>query len=202
MATLPDTTTDWGEGFPDPDGTNAAAYITNTEGRIVSLTLPVEIDLSTFTLASTDPAFTDPTDFQIVIFDKAGERSELRQLSTVTDAGGGLFTVTWEQDLNSSGAIDSGEDLPLPTHFTSDANGIPNVGLVRVERKTALYSWMLSVRKSAGGNTANVDVVVFTNRDFSQLSEQLYIGDLRRFTFGDDGGPGEAGIRRQSEWHR
>jgi hypothetical protein len=112
----------------------------------------------------------------------------------VTSVGGGLFQVTWEQDLDGDGVTTSpGEDRPLPARFTADSGGIPNVGLVRIELPISDYTWMLTVRKRASG-PANVDVVVFRKRDFSELSDQVYVGDLRRFTLGADGAPGEIGV--------
>lgn len=168
IASLQDTTTDYGEGFPDPDGVNTAAYIRNGDGLLTGLIMPPEIDLTVFTLATTDPAYQDPTGYQILILDVTGDYSEIRQIETVTGQ-----QINWPS-------------RPLPARFSS------LVGLVRIERPEPYYSWMLTVRKRASG-PANVDVVVFSKRDFSELSEQVYVGDLRRFTLGPDLVPGTAG---------
>jgi len=191
---LPDTATSYGDTFPDPTGANAAAYGLNSSNRIQSLVLPPELDMSVFTLAPTDPNYRNPLDYQVLIFDKSGDFSEIRRLTTVAAAGGG-WQISWEQDLNGNGSIDPGEELPLPQLFTvtQDAAALPNVGRVRVEQPVPYYSWLLTVRKRASG-PANVDVVVFNGRDFSQLSEQVYLGELRRFDLGLDGAPGEAGV--------
>lgn len=193
ITTLPDTTTEYGEGFPDPTGSNAGAYVLNGDGRITGLVLPKEINLAALTLVSTAPDYQAPSLYQAVIFDKDSSRSEVRQLTTVTDTGGGLYGITWEQDLNNDGdTSDPGEDRALPLHFSTDPGGVPNVGLVKVEQPVSNYTWILSVRKSASG-PANVDVVVFNKRDFSEFSEQYYIGDLRPHTLGDDQLPGKGG---------
>lgn len=168
VASLNDTTTDFGEGFPDPDGVNTAAYIVNGDGLLTGLIMPPEIDLTVFTLATTDPAYQDPTGYQVLIFDGTGDYSEIRQIETVVGQ-----QINWPS-------------RPLPARFSS------LVGLVRVERTEPFYSWMLTVRKRASG-PANVDVVVFSKRDFNELSEQVYVGDLRRFTLGPDLVPGTAG---------
>lgn len=194
IVSLPDTTTDYGEGFPDPDGTNTTAYVVNSDGQITGLVLPVEIDLSALALVSTDPDYQSPSLYQAVIFDKSNNYSEIRQLTTVTVATGGLYQITWEQDLNNDGdTSDAGEDRALPARFTADSSGTPNVGLVRIELPVSDYTWMLTVRKRVSG-PANIDVVVFRKRDFSELSDQVYVGDLRRFTLGADGAPGQAGV--------
>ena len=169
VANLQDTTTDFGEGFPDPDGVNTAAYTLNGDGLVTGLTMPVEVDLSVFTLPTTDPAYQDPTNYQAVIFDVTGRYSEIRTIESVL-----AQTINWPS-------------RPLPARYSSI------VGLVRIERVDPFYSWMLTVRKRASG-PANVDVVVFSKRDFNELSEQVYVGDLRRFTLGDDGVPGTAGV--------
>lgn len=198
IVSLPDTTTDYGEGFPDPTGATTAAYILNTDNRIIGLLLPIEIDLSALSLLSTDPGYQSPSLYQAVIFDKSGDYSEIRQLTTVTAAGANQYQITWEQDRNGDGDTnDPGEDLSLPGRFTdaiapltASAN---NVGLVRIEQPVSDYTWMLTVRKRVSG-PANVDVVVFRKRDFSELSDQVYIGDLTKFTLGPDGFPGQVGV--------
>ncbi|MHC4880870.1 MAG: type IV pilus modification PilV family protein, partial [Planctomycetota bacterium] len=83
ITTLPDTATDFGEGFPDPNGTNTAAYTLNGNNRIIGLVLPKEINLSPLALASTDANSQSPDIYQAVIFDKDGDHSEVRQLATV-----------------------------------------------------------------------------------------------------------------------
>jgi prepilin-type N-terminal cleavage/methylation domain-containing protein len=181
LVSLPDSSTEVAEGFPDENGLNAAAYVFNGQGRISGVVLPSSMDVSVAAL--------NPTLYRAVLHDKSGRYSEVRQLTAITGQ-----TITWAQDLNSNGnTTDPGEDLALPARFTADANGIPNLGLVEIEQPVPHYSWMLTVRRRASG-PANVDVVVFLNRDFSKLSEQIYVGDLRRFTLGLDGGPGMAGV--------
>lgn len=168
---LPDTATDVADCMPDPDGTNAGAYVVNGEGRLSGIVLPPEVDLSTVTL--------EPTLYRITLRDKTGRFSEVRQITYVSGQ-----QVSWDQ--NGSGSADfPGEDLPLPALFTS------NVGHVRIDQPTPDYSWLLTVRKRSSG-PANVDVVVFRKRDFSELSEQYYLGDMRRYDLGPDGLPGIA----------
>lgn len=178
IVSLPDTTTDIVDTFPDPDGTVTAAYVTNASGRITGLVLPNDVDLSVIAL--------EPSLYQALIFDKSGRYSETRTLSSVTGQ-----QIEWAQDLNLDGTIGPGEDRALPLRFTADPAGIPNVGLVRIEQPVPYYSWMLTVHKDING-PVNVDVVVFNKRDFSQLSEQIYFGDLVRHTLGNDGVPGTA----------
>ncbi|MBI1311354.1 hypothetical protein GC176_08610 [bacterium] len=195
ITTLPDTATDYGDGFPDPAGTNTAAYALNGSNRIIGLVLPTQINLAALTLATTDPNYQAPSLYQATIFDKSGDYSEVRRLNTVTAVGGGQYAITWEEDLNQDGdTTDAGEDRALPLRFTTDSSGIPNVGLVRIQQPVSDYTWMLTVRKRTTYGPANVDVVVFRKRDFSQLSDQLYIGELRRFNLGLDGAPGKAGF--------
>jgi len=169
---LPDTATDVADCMPDPDGTNAGAYIVNGEGRLSGIVLPPEVDLTTVAL--------EPALYRITLRDKTGRFSEVRQITYVSGQ-----QVSWDQ--NGSGSADfAGEDLPLPALFTS------NVGHVRIDQPTADYSWLLTVRKRSSG-PANVDVVVFRKRDFSELSEQYYLGDMRRYDLGPDGLPGVGG---------
>jgi len=168
IASLEDTTTDFGEGFPDPNGSNAGAYVMNGNNAIIGLVMPPEVDLSVFTLSNSDPAWQDPRGYQAVIFDVTGDYSEIRPIESVSG-----------QQIDFS-------SRPLPARYSS------GVGLVRIEGTDPYYSWMLTARKRASG-PANVDVVVFSKRDFNELSEQLYVGDLRRFTLGADGVPGTSG---------
>ena len=167
IASLPDTTIDFGEGFPDPEGTNPGAYVrASVTAPITGLTMPVgEVDLSLFSLPPTAPSYQDPTGYQVTIFDITGDYSEIRQIESVAGQ-----TINWPS-------------RPLPARFS------PIVGLVRIERVEPYYSWMLTVRNGVSGQAA-VDVVVFSKRDFSELSEQLYVGDLRKYTLGDDLVPG------------
>jgi len=48
VANLQDTTTDFGEGFPDPDGVSTAAYTLNGDGLVTGLTMPTEIHLKVY----------------------------------------------------------------------------------------------------------------------------------------------------------
>lgn len=198
IVSLPDTTTDYGEGFPDPTGTTTAAYVVNADNRITGLVLPTEIDLSPLALALGSPGYQKPSLYQAIIFDKSGDYSEVRQLNTVTAAGVNQYQITWEKDLNGDGdTTDPGEDQALPGRFTDAVAPLTatanNVGLVRIEQPVSDYTWMLTVRKRVSG-PANVDVVVFRKRDFSELSDQVYAGDLTRFTLGIDGAPGQVGV--------
>jgi prepilin-type N-terminal cleavage/methylation domain-containing protein len=163
VASLQDTTTDYGEGFPTayvPLAPSVTNLITGVELSID------EVDLGVFATGAT--AYQDPKGYQAVIFDVTGRYSEIRPIDSVSGQ-----TINWLS--------------PLPSRYS------PIVGLVRIERVEPFYSWMLTVRKRASG-PANVDVVVFSKRDFNELSEQLYVGDLRRFTLGNDGVPGTVGV--------
>jgi hypothetical protein len=180
IVSLPDTTTDIVDTFPDPDGTLTTAYVLNAAGRIRGLVLPADVDLSVVAL--------EPSLYQALIFDKTGKYSETRTLNLVTGQ-----QIEWAQDLNRDGNTTGvGEDRALPLRFTADVSGTPNVGLVRIEQPVPYYSWMLTVHKDING-PVNVDVVVFNKRDFSQLSEQIYYGDLVRHRVGPDGVPGKPG---------
>lgn len=177
---LPDSATEVVKDvMPDPDGTNMAAYKLNAENRIAGVTLPATVDL---TVVQQEPAL-----YRITIQDKSGRYSETRQITSCTGQD-----IAWDLDGDAS-ADYPGEDLPLPARFTQDTNSVPNMGKVRVELPRADYSWLLTVRKRSSG-PANVDVVVFRKRDFSQLSEQYYMGDLRRYSLGADGAPGVVGV--------
>lgn len=162
-ASLQDTTTDFGEGFPTAYVPTAPSSTTPITGVELSVD---EVDLSVFD--PTNTAYQDPTGYQVVIFDVTGRYSEIRPISSVSGQ-----TVNWAS--------------ALPARYS------PIVGLVRIERVEPFYSWMLTVRKRASG-PANVDVVVFSKRDFSELSEQVYVGEMRRFNLGADGVPGTAGV--------
>ena len=193
IATLPDTSTDFGEGFPDPTASNPAVYTVNSEGRVTAILLPSEIDLSPLALPTTDPNYQSPTLYQAVIFDTTGDYSEVRQLTSVTLVGA-QYQISWARDLNGDGSFQAGEDLPLPVRYSPDTGtGLTTIGRVRIEQPTSSYTWMLTVRKQASG-PANVDVVVFNKRDFSELADQVYICDLRRYTLGPDDAPGQAGV--------
>ena len=179
IVSLPDTTTDIVDTYPDVDGTVTSAYITNGANRITGLVLPSDVDLTIVAL--------EPSLYQVLVFDKTGKHSETRTLSGVTGQ-----QISWAQDLNNDGDdTDVGEDRALPLNFTADAANTPNVGLVRIEQPVPYYSWLLTVHKDFNG-PVNVDVVVFNKRDFSELSEQIYFGDLIRHTVGPDGVPGTA----------
>lgn len=190
IVSLPDTTTDIAEAFPDPDGSATAAYVPTT-GQVTGIVMPADVDLSIVAL--------EPSLYQAVIFDKTGKYSETRTLTAVSGQ-----QISWATDLNGDGdALDPGEsEHPLPSRFGLDAadttNGTRNIGLVKIEQPVPYYSWLLSVQKDING-PVNVDVVVFNKREFSQLSEQIYLGDLVRFRLGPDGQPGTAGIDDNGE---
>ena len=181
IVSLPDTTTDIVDTFPDPDGTLTTAYVPNAAGRIRGLILPADVDLSVVAL--------EPSLYQVLIFDKTGKYSETRTLNLVTGQ-----RIEWAQDLNRNSSIGPGEDRALPERFGLNPDvttGTRNVGLIRIEQPVPYYSWLLTVHKDING-PVNVDVVVFNKRDFSQLSEQIYYGDLVRHRVGPDGVPGTA----------
>ena len=115
----------------------------------------------TATLALASP----PADagWRVTLFDATGRFSEIKTVSVDAANAGGSATVTFDE--------------PLSAKLTA-----AGVGLVRLELVDDFYTFMYSVRNSAGN--INVDIVVFFKRDFSELSQQLYVGDLRRFDLG------------------
>lgn len=63
---------------------------------------------------------------------------------------------------------------PLPANFVADQ--------ARIETFEPRYSYLLTVRQSTTGDSANVDVVVFFRRSFDPADEQQYSGKYNKST--------------------
>ncbi len=164
LTSLPDTLTQVAEAtLADP-----FSSITAT-----SVTFPTTDGMDALK-ASIDTAVTaGVTDagWRVTLFDASGAFSEVRTVEVVTGNPSGS-TVRFVE--------------PLTTAMQS-----AGVGLVRLEFVDQFYTYMYSVRNS-GGNV-NVDVVVFFKRDLSELSQQVYIADMRRYDLGS-GSPPKPGV--------
>lgn len=136
-----------------------------------SVEFPPEVKLNALADSVTATLTAGLTDsgWQLTIFDQSGNYSETRAVEVVSGNPAGQSVSFVE---------------PLPSGMTP--------GLVRIETVDQFYSFAFSVRNR--GRSANVSVVVFFKRDFNELSQQVYVGDLRRFTLGVDGAPGIAGV--------
>jgi hypothetical protein len=84
-----------------------------------------------------------------LIFSRDGKLSQAEQLTGINGD-----TITW--------------NAALPVSLT--ANGI---GKVRIEWQERRYTWLLTVRMDAAGNSPSVDVVVFFLRKFDPLTDEL-----------------------------
>lgn len=112
-----------------------------------SVTLPSNADLTSTPIANGES--------RVVLFDAANGRSgQVRVISPPTANPPGIVgqTVNWREQ--------------LPAGF--------NVERVRVETKDRRYTWLLTVHKKAGGNSATVELVVFFRRSFSPQDEVIY----------------------------
>ena len=163
LTTLSDTLSQHGAGY-------ATASSTGTPTVAGSVTFPAEVKLNALADSVTAALAAGSADsgWQLTIFDQSGDYSEIRSVQVVSGNPAGQKVSFIE---------------PLPTGMTP--------GLIRIETVDQFYSFAFSVRNR--GQSANVDVVVFFKRDFNELSQQVYVGDLRRFTLGTDGAPGVGG---------
>src|SRR4029077_2061436 len=125
----------------------------------------------------TDPGFTSLTvpPMPAVIFSADGLTSQTRHITKII-TNGHSSSILWTEDINGSGAL-AGQDIngngnldqyPLPASFAV-AGTI--VGRVRIEQQDQRYTWLLTVRQSAGG-IGSVDVVVYFNRPTDDLNEE------------------------------
>ena len=121
-------------------------------------------------------ATVNPSDaaYRVLLFNPAEDKSESRLIDSVTSSASG-YTVNWTGSLP----------------FTE-------VGRVKVHVPTGRYTWLLSVRKRASG-PANVDVVVFLNRSFDAVAEQVFEAEFRMINLDPtstdgDGSPGATGV--------
>ncbi len=170
--------------FPDIDVARQLATLSDTlsehgEGfatayTLNSVTFPVEVKLNALadSVAAAQSVGSSDSGWQLTIFDQSGDFSEVRPVLVPLPTGA-----------NPAGQTVSFAEA-LPAGLTP--------GLIRIETVDQFYSFLYSVRNR--GQSANVDVVVFFKRDFNELSQQVYVGDLRRFTLGADGQPGVTGV--------
>ncbi len=154
IVSLPDSFSDQG------DGRAVAGTATST-----SVTVDTNMDLSAVTPSAQVP-------YTVVLFDPAGDVSEVRALATVSQPA--PHVLTWTQ--------------PLPTTFT-------DIGRVQVLSSEEFYTWMLTVRRRASG-PAKIDIVVFIKRLMAAADanadgtldgnqdEQVYSGKLVRLAPG------------------
>lgn len=158
------------DGWLDHVDTDAAVLNATTR---TSVTMPAGTDLSTLISSGGSPNIVSGA--RITIFnDEAVGEASVSQTYPITSYNG--LVVSWSEDLDNDGSLDSGEDLngnggldvrTLPSTFT----GISRV--IIETTKSRLYSWMLTVRKGPGGQ-ASVDVVVVFNRAVDPANEQLF----------------------------
>lgn len=111
-----------------------------------------------------------PLTCRAVIDSLDGTAKQFRNIiSATTD------TISWSEDLDSDGALDTGEDVngngaldvyPLPGNF------VP--GRVMIQAQERRYSYLLTCRKEVGYDaaSADVDVVVFADRSIDNPVEQ------------------------------
>jgi len=164
LTSLPDTLTQVAEAT----AADAFASITST-----SVIFPTTDGMDALK-ASIDAAIAaGATDagWRVTLFDASGSFSEVRTVEVVTGNPSGS-TVRFVE--------------PLTTSMRS-----AGVGLIRLDFVDQFYTYMYSVRNS-GGNV-NIDVVVFFKRDLSELSQQVYVADMRRYDLGS-GSPPKPGV--------
>ena len=121
---------------------------------IYTIELQGNPDLSTVSTAATAPS-------QVLLFHVGGRRAQVFPVFSVDDAAN---TVTWKSS------------TPIPSEYTGTT-----IGRVLVQTKEQRYTFLYTVRKQGDGQ-ANIDVVVFFRRGFSQLDEV-------RYAVTDDHGP-------------
>jgi hypothetical protein len=120
-----------------------------------------------------------------VIFSPDGNSAQVRRITQVGSPN--PDTVTWTEDVNGNGTLDSGEDVNYSSSTAvaapaavPDNNALPTAfvtgGRVRIETQDRRYTWLLTVRRDGSGlpGGATVDVVVFFGRKFSIDDERLY----------------------------
>jgi prepilin-type N-terminal cleavage/methylation domain-containing protein len=119
-----------------------------------------------------------------VIFSADGLSAQTRQITQFGTPSADM--ITWTEDLNGNGQVDSGEDVnyssntsitippAVPDNFPLPSGFVP--GKVRIETQDRRYTWLLTVRRDSSGlpGGATVDVVVFFNRKFELADERLY----------------------------
>lgn len=165
LTSLQDTTTQVVEGTATAFTANSVTFPTTDGMDAMSATIS-----SALTITPTPPS---DIGWRVTLFDVSGRLSEVKTVSVDSANTSGSSTVEFDEPLSSE----------------LQAIG---VGLARLEIADDFYTFMYSVRNTAG--TFNFDVVVFFKRDFSELSQQLYIGDLRRFNLGTPAAPGLSGV--------
>jgi hypothetical protein len=155
LTSLPDTLTQVAEG-------TVADPFTSITANTVTFPTTDGMDALEAAIAAAD-GVTDDAGWRVTLFDASGAFSEVR-------------TVKVDSSINPSGSTVTFVK-PLTTAMRS-----AGVGLVRLEFVDQFYTYMYSVRNS-GGNV-NVDVVVFFKRDLTELSQQVYVADMRRYDLG------------------
>lgn len=164
LVSLPDTLTVVVEAtLADPFASVTATTVTfpSSDG----------MDVVDSTVTAAVAAGLSDSGMRVTLFDTSNSFSEVKTVSAVMGNPSGN-TVEFVEPLSSE----------LQT---------AGIGLVRLELVDNFYTFMLSVRNTAGH--VNADVVVFFKRELTELSNQVYVGELRRYNLGADGVPGSTG---------
>ena len=106
---------------------------------------------------------------RVVIWDQNGKNSVVRYLTAVS---GTPPTVTWTDPVTVSATFQPSQ--------------------IRVEQLERRYTWLLSVRRGAGGS-AQVNCVVSFRRALTTADEQVWPAVFRKIDYGLNGVPGGAG---------
>jgi hypothetical protein len=77
----------------------------------------------------------------------------------------------------AAGIVNWAAQFPLPARFPVDAAGNPDVGMARIENFDRRFTWFLTVRKDAAGNSETKVVVVF-KRAFAPPEEHIYYANF------------------------
>ncbi len=93
-----------------------------------------------------------------------------RVILTSTD---GSMTISRNVTGIAGQVVNWGAQFPFPARFPGVAAGAPDVGLARIETFDRRYTWFMTVRKDAVGNTTTKVVIVF-NREFKSADEHVY----------------------------
>lgn len=160
------------------DATTDVIRDSNTE--IVGIRLPSDVvpdaaaaslvETSATEIPATVPLLADPEVHRITLFSADGQLSQTYPLLYLDPA---TRQVTWSEatlpaptDVNQDGQI---ENRPIPREFQG------TIGRVLIQSKrSADFTWMLSVRRASDGQARNVDVIVRFGERLKLEDEYLY----------------------------